>query len=64
VAGDDGPQPGDRPGPPGAHTLAEKIHLLPVPEATVEEFDDTVIKDERLDLIFTCCPRRCRWTGR
>jgi RNA polymerase sigma-70 factor, ECF subfamily len=36
-------------------TLAEKIHLLPVPEATVEEFDDTVIKDERLELIFTCC---------
>jgi RNA polymerase sigma-70 factor, ECF subfamily len=37
-------------------TLAGKIHLLPVPEATVmEEFDDTVIKDERLELIFTCC---------
>ena len=36
-------------------TLAEKIHLLPVPEATVDEFDDTVIKDERLELIFTCC---------
>jgi RNA polymerase sigma-70 factor (ECF subfamily) len=37
------------------HTLAEKIHLLPVPEATMDEFDDTVIKDERLELIFTCC---------
>jgi RNA polymerase sigma factor (sigma-70 family) len=36
-------------------TLAEKIHLLPVPEATMDEFDDAVIKDERLELIFTCC---------
>jgi len=39
-------------------TLAEKIHLLPVPEAAMDvmdEFDDTVIKDERLELIFTCC---------
>jgi RNA polymerase sigma-70 factor, ECF subfamily len=36
-------------------TLADKIHLLPVPEATVDEYDDTVIKDERLELIFTCC---------
>lgn len=36
-------------------TLAEKIHLLPAPEAIVDEFDDGVIKDERLELIFTCC---------
>jgi RNA polymerase sigma-70 factor (ECF subfamily) len=36
-------------------TLAEKMHLLPVPEAVMDEFDDTVIKDERLELIFTCC---------
>src|SRR5262245_55266688 len=36
-------------------TLAEKIHLLPVPGATMDEFDDAVIKDERLELIFTCC---------
>lgn len=36
-------------------TLVQKIHLLPVPEATVDEFDDTVIKDERLELVFTCC---------
>ena len=36
-------------------TLAEKIHLLPLPEAVMDEFDDTVIKDERLELIFTCC---------
>jgi RNA polymerase sigma-70 factor, ECF subfamily len=36
-------------------TLAEKIRLLPAPEATIDEVDDTVIKDERLELIFTCC---------
>jgi RNA polymerase sigma-70 factor (ECF subfamily) len=36
-------------------TLSDKIHLLPVPEAVMEEFDDTVIRDERLELIFTCC---------
>ena len=36
-------------------TLAGKIHLLPVPEAVMDEIDDTVIKDERLELIFTCC---------
>jgi RNA polymerase sigma-70 factor, ECF subfamily len=39
-------------------TLGEKIHLLPVPEVVMDvmdEFDDTVIKDERLELIFTCC---------
>lgn len=36
-------------------TLAEKIHLLLVPEAVMDEYDDTVIKDERLELIFTCC---------
>ncbi|MET8140311.1 sigma-70 family RNA polymerase sigma factor [Sphaerisporangium sp. NPDC005288] len=38
------------------HTLAEKIHLLPAAEAVMmDEVDDTVIKDERLELIFTCC---------
>ncbi|MEV0612833.1 sigma-70 family RNA polymerase sigma factor [Nonomuraea sp. NPDC050404] len=36
-------------------TLADKLHLLPAPEAIVDEFDDTPIKDERLELIFTCC---------
>jgi RNA polymerase sigma-70 factor, ECF subfamily len=36
-------------------TLAEKTRLLEVPEATVDETDDAVIEDERLELIFTCC---------
>jgi RNA polymerase sigma-70 factor (ECF subfamily) len=36
-------------------TLADKMHLLPVPAAVMHEFDDTVIRDERLELIFTCC---------
>jgi hypothetical protein len=39
-------------------TLAQKIQLLPVPETAMDvmdEFDDAVIKDERLELIFTCC---------
>jgi RNA polymerase sigma-70 factor, ECF subfamily len=48
-------------------TLTRKIPLLPEPEATMDEFDDPVIdsvidhlgdtgiKDERLELIFTCC---------
>jgi RNA polymerase sigma factor (sigma-70 family) len=36
-------------------TLADKIHLLPAPDAVMHEFDDTVIRDERLELIFTCC---------
>ncbi|MEV1004572.1 sigma-70 family RNA polymerase sigma factor [Nonomuraea sp. NPDC050202] len=35
--------------------LAGKVHLLHAPEAVMEEFDDTVIKDERLELIFACC---------
>jgi RNA polymerase sigma-70 factor (ECF subfamily) len=36
-------------------TLAEKIPLLPVPEATMDELDESVIKDERLELIYMCC---------
>jgi RNA polymerase sigma factor (sigma-70 family) len=42
-------------------TLAAKIHLLGEPEAVTDDLgdlgdrDDTVIKDERLELIFTCC---------
>jgi RNA polymerase sigma-70 factor (ECF subfamily) len=39
-------------------TLSEKLHLLPMPEVTLgerDEIDDAVIKDERLELIFTCC---------
>ncbi|MFF5263744.1 RNA polymerase sigma factor [Actinomadura viridis] len=37
-------------------TLAEKIPLLTVPEAAaMDEFHESGIKDERLELIFTCC---------
>jgi RNA polymerase sigma-70 factor (ECF subfamily) len=36
-------------------TLAEKMHLLPVPEPVVDEYDDAAVRDERLELIFTCC---------
>ncbi|TDP94975.1 RNA polymerase sigma factor [Labedaea rhizosphaerae] len=36
-------------------TLAAKLHLLGAPEAVADEVTDTVIKDERLELIFTCC---------
>jgi RNA polymerase sigma factor (sigma-70 family) len=36
-------------------TLAAKTRQLEVPEATMDELDDTVIEDERLELIFTCC---------
>jgi len=36
-------------------TLAEKTRLLEVPQATMDEIDDTTIEDERLELIFTCC---------
>ncbi|HZU61115.1 MAG TPA: sigma-70 family RNA polymerase sigma factor [Solirubrobacteraceae bacterium] len=36
-------------------TLAEKTRLLELPEAAVDDFDETVIKDERLELIFACC---------
>ena len=36
-------------------TLAEKTRLLEVPEATMDEIDETVIEDERLELIFCCC---------
>ncbi|MBV8431110.1 MAG: sigma-70 family RNA polymerase sigma factor [Solirubrobacterales bacterium] len=36
-------------------TLADKTRLLDTPEATVDELDDTLIPDERLELIFTCC---------
>ncbi len=36
-------------------TLAEKSQLLDVQEVTVDEIDDAVIADERLELIFTCC---------
>jgi RNA polymerase sigma-70 factor (ECF subfamily) len=36
-------------------TLAAKLPLLVPDEAAMDEFDDAVIKDERLELIFTCC---------
>jgi RNA polymerase sigma-70 factor (ECF subfamily) len=36
-------------------TLEAKTRQLEVPEAIVEELDNTVIPDERLELIFTCC---------
>jgi RNA polymerase sigma-70 factor (ECF subfamily) len=37
-------------------TLTAKTKLLEVPEATMEDLpDDAAIKDERLELIFTCC---------
>ncbi|HLY49763.1 MAG TPA: sigma-70 family RNA polymerase sigma factor [Solirubrobacteraceae bacterium] len=36
-------------------TLTEKTRLLETPEATMDELDDVVIRDERLELIFTCC---------
>ena len=36
-------------------TLATKTRLLDVPEATEDEVDETTIRDERLELIFTCC---------
>jgi RNA polymerase sigma-70 factor (ECF subfamily) len=36
-------------------TLAEKTRLLDVPEATEDEVDETIIRDERLELLFTCC---------
>ena len=36
-------------------SLAEKTRLLEVPEATQDEMEETVIPDERLELLFTCC---------
>jgi RNA polymerase sigma-70 factor (ECF subfamily) len=37
-------------------TLQEKTKLLDAPEATMDELpDEAAIKDERLELIFTCC---------
>jgi RNA polymerase sigma-70 factor (ECF subfamily) len=35
--------------------LSQKTRLLEVPEGAEEEMDETVIADERLELIFTCC---------
>jgi RNA polymerase sigma-70 factor (ECF subfamily) len=36
-------------------TLAGKLRLLDVQEATEDDVDETTIPDERLELIFTCC---------
>ena len=36
-------------------TLAAKTRLLEVPEATEDTLDETTFRDERLELIFTCC---------
>jgi RNA polymerase sigma-70 factor (ECF subfamily) len=36
-------------------TLAAKTRLLDVPETTEDDMDETVIPDERLELVFTCC---------
>jgi len=36
-------------------TLAAKTRLLEVPQLVEEEMDETTIRDERLELIFTCC---------
>jgi RNA polymerase sigma-70 factor, ECF subfamily len=36
-------------------TLAEKTRLLEVPQTTEADVDETTIKDERLELLFTCC---------
>jgi RNA polymerase sigma-70 factor, ECF subfamily len=36
-------------------TLAAKLPLLDRAEAMEDELDDTVIPDERLELVFTCC---------
>ncbi|MEO9175799.1 MAG: DUF6596 domain-containing protein [Gaiellales bacterium] len=35
--------------------LASKIGLLPVADASEDEMDDELFRDERLELIFTCC---------
>jgi RNA polymerase sigma-70 factor, ECF subfamily len=36
-------------------TLAVKTRLLEVPEAVEDTVDDPTFKDERLELVFTCC---------
>jgi RNA polymerase sigma-70 factor (ECF subfamily) len=36
-------------------TLAAKTRLLETPETTMDEIEQPLIEDERLELIFTCC---------
>ena len=48
-----------------ARVLAAKTQLLAVEEAVEDEpMDDTPFTDERLELLFTCCPRHSRRTRR
>jgi RNA polymerase sigma-70 factor, ECF subfamily len=36
-------------------TLAEKVQLLDVPRSVEDHVDETIIPDERLELVFMCC---------
>lgn len=36
-------------------TLAAKSRLLEVPEAVEDHIEESAFRDERLELIFTCC---------
>jgi RNA polymerase sigma-70 factor (ECF subfamily) len=36
-------------------TLTAKLRLLDVPETVEDNVDETIIEDERLELVFTCC---------
>jgi RNA polymerase sigma-70 factor, ECF subfamily len=36
-------------------TLAAKTRLLEVPETREDDVDETIFRDERLELVFTCC---------
>lgn len=36
-------------------TLAAKLHLVAAPERVEDDVDESTIRDERLELIFTCC---------
>jgi RNA polymerase sigma-70 factor (ECF subfamily) len=36
-------------------TLAQKTRLLEVPEAIEDDVEEPIFKDERLELLFTCC---------
>src|SRR5205085_897525 len=36
-------------------TFAAKAHLIATPEAVEDEMEETTFRDERLELLFTCC---------